>query len=74
MRYPLSTPSRAFPFPTRQFAGRHSEVDHGGAGIGRFRPNVFLTLAYRPAKFRAFFTNHDEPMLKATGSFTKAGR
>jgi uncharacterized peroxidase-related enzyme len=39
-----------------------------------FVPNVFLTLAHRPAEFRAFFTYHDALMLKETGSLTKADR
>lgn len=39
-----------------------------------FVPNVFLTLAYRPAEFRAFFAYHDALMLKETGSLTKADR
>jgi len=37
-------------------------------------PNVFLTLAHRPAEFRAFFAYHDALMLKETGSLTKADR
>jgi len=28
----------------------------------KFIPNVFLTLAYRPAEFRAFFAYHDAIM------------
>jgi uncharacterized peroxidase-related enzyme len=39
-----------------------------------FIPNVFLTLAHRPAEFRAFFAYHDALMLKETGSLTKADR
>lgn len=39
-----------------------------------FVPNVFLTLAHRPAEFRAFFAYHDVLMLKETGSLTKADR
>jgi len=39
-----------------------------------FVPNVFLTLAHRPAEFRAFFAYHDALMLKDTGSLTKADR
>lgn len=39
-----------------------------------FVPNVFLTLAHRPAEFRAFFAYHDALMLKTTGSLTKADR
>src|SRR5437762_14371446 len=32
-----------------------------------FVPNVFLTLAHRPAEFRAFFDYHDALMLKQSG-------
>lgn len=39
-----------------------------------FVPNVFLTLAHRPAEFRAFFAYHDALMLKETGSLSKADR
>ena len=38
-----------------------------------FIPNVFLTLAYRPDEFRAFFAYHDALMDKA-GGLTKAER
>src|SRR6266536_1834448 len=38
-----------------------------------FIPNVFLTLAHRPAEFRAFFAYHDALMLKE-GGLTKAER
>jgi uncharacterized peroxidase-related enzyme len=39
-----------------------------------FVPNVFITLARRPAEFRAFFAYHDALMLKETGSLSKADR
>lgn len=39
-----------------------------------FVPNVFITLAHRPAEFRAFFAYHDALMVKETGSLTKADR
>ena len=39
-----------------------------------FVPNVFLTLAHRPAEFRAFFAYHDALMLKEGGSLSKADR
>ncbi|MEO8408896.1 MAG: peroxidase-related enzyme [Oxalobacteraceae bacterium] len=39
-----------------------------------FVPNVFLTLAHRPAEFRAFFAYHDALMQKTTGSLSKAER
>src|SRR5215471_21380906 len=38
-----------------------------------FIPNVFLTLAYRPDEFRAFFAYHDALMDKE-GGLTKADR
>src|SRR5512139_260449 len=38
-----------------------------------FVPNVFLSLAYRPDEFRAFFAYHDALMEKA-GGLTKAER
>ena len=38
-----------------------------------FIPNVFLTLAYRPAEFRAFFAYHDALMEK-DGGLSKAER
>lgn len=38
-----------------------------------FIPNVFLTLAHRPAEFRAFFAYHDAFMLRDSG-LTKAER
>ncbi|MGB5708856.1 MAG: peroxidase-related enzyme [Arenicellales bacterium] len=38
-----------------------------------FVPNVFLTLAYRPDEFRAFFDYHDALMLKE-GGLSKAER
>src|ERR1044072_8773288 len=38
-----------------------------------FVPNVFLTLAYRPDEFRAFFAYHDALMEKA-GGLSKAER
>lgn len=38
-----------------------------------FIPNVFLTLAHRPAEFRAFFAYHDALMEKDSG-LTKAER
>jgi len=39
-----------------------------------FVPNVFLTLANRPAEFRAFFAYHDALMIKETGNLSKADR
>jgi len=39
-----------------------------------FVPNVFLSLAYRPAEWRAFFAYHDALMDKETPALTKADR
>jgi uncharacterized peroxidase-related enzyme len=39
-----------------------------------FVPNVFITLAHRPAEFRAFFAYHDALMEKEGGGLTKADR
>jgi uncharacterized peroxidase-related enzyme len=39
-----------------------------------FIPNVFLSLARRPAEWRAFFAYHDALMLKEEGSLTKGER
>lgn len=39
-----------------------------------FIPNVFLSLARRPAEFRAFFAYHEALMEKETGNLTKADR
>ena len=39
-----------------------------------FVPNIFLTLARRPAEWRAFFAYHDALMDKETAGLTKADR
>src|SRR5580698_1406669 len=39
-----------------------------------FVPNVFLTLAHRPAEWRAFFAYHDALMLKENSGLTKGDR
>ena len=39
-----------------------------------FVPNVFLTLAHRPAEWRAFMAYHDALLVKDTGSLTKGDR
>ena len=39
-----------------------------------FVPNVFLSLARRPAEWRAFFAYHDALMVKEEGSLTKGDR
>ncbi|XP_068181791.1 uncharacterized protein si:ch211-175m2.5 isoform X2 [Antennarius striatus] len=41
---------------------------------GGFLPNVFKTLAHRPAEFRAFFSYYNELMNKETGNLSKAER
>jgi uncharacterized peroxidase-related enzyme len=39
-----------------------------------FVPNVFLTLAHRPAEWRAFMAYHDALLLKDTGTLSKGER
>src|SRR3954452_3971575 len=39
-----------------------------------FVPNVFLSLAYRPAEWRAFFAYHDALMDKETPALSKGDR
>lgn len=39
-----------------------------------FVPNIFLTLAHRPAEWRAFFAYHDALMDKETPALSKADR
>ena len=39
-----------------------------------FVPNVFLTLAHRPAEWRAFMAYHDALLVKDTGTLTKGDR
>ena len=39
-----------------------------------FVPNVFLTLAHRPAEWRAFMAYHDALLVKNTGTLTKGDR
>ena len=39
-----------------------------------FVPNVFLTLAHRPAEWRAFMAYHDALLIKETGTLTKGER
>ena len=39
-----------------------------------FVPNVFLTLAHRPAEWRAFMAYHDALLLKETGNLSKGER
>lgn len=71
---PMTKPTQRFPAPaldtlpddirTRLLAVQEK---------GGFVPNVFLTLAYRPDEFRAFFAYHDALMEK-DGGLTKAER
>src|SRR5439155_12948650 len=70
----MTKPAQRFPAPaidtlpddirTRLLAGQEKSG---------FVPNVFLTLAYRPDEFRAFFAYHDALMEK-DGGLTKAER
>lgn len=64
-RYPVPDPN-AWPGDIR---ARILEVQEKAG----FVPNVFLTLAHRPAEFRAFFAYHDALMLK-DGGLTKGER
>jgi uncharacterized peroxidase-related enzyme len=65
-RYPVPTPAE-WPDDIRT---RILEVQNKAG----FVPNVFLTLAHRPAECRAFFAYHDALMLKEEGNLTKAER
>ena len=57
----------------RQAAGRYPHPPARVQEKSGFIPNVFLTLAYRPDEFRAFFAYHDALMEK-DGGLTKAER
>jgi len=64
-------------FPTTEIAGLPDDIRQTILAVQEkagFVPNVFLTLAHRPAEFRAFFAYHDALMLKETGNLTKADR
>jgi uncharacterized peroxidase-related enzyme len=70
----MSQPARRFPIPAiaelpEDIRSRLLAVQEKSG----FIPNVFLTLAYRPAEFRAFFAYHDALMEKDSG-LTKAER
>jgi uncharacterized peroxidase-related enzyme len=74
MSSPATPPLSRFPVPTldelpEDIRARIVEVQEKAG----FVPNVFLTLAHRPAEFRAFFAYHDALMLKE-GGLTKAER
>jgi uncharacterized peroxidase-related enzyme len=74
----MSTDSKPISrFPIGELAALPDDIRQVIMGVQEkagFVPNVFLTLAHRPAEFRAFFAYHDALMLKETGSLTKADR
>jgi uncharacterized peroxidase-related enzyme len=64
-----------FPVPKREdlpadMAERIAEVEEKSG----FVPNIFLTLAHRPAEWRAFFEYHDALMDKESPALSKADR
>jgi len=64
-------------FTTTEIAGLPDDIRQTILAVQQkagFVPSVFLTLAHRPAEFRAFFAYHDALMLKETGNLTKADR
>lgn len=73
----MSTTSPISRFPTPELKDLPDDIRETILSVQEkagFVPNVFLTLAHRPAEFRAFFAYHDALMLKETGSLTKADR
>jgi uncharacterized peroxidase-related enzyme len=63
-------------FPTPSVEGLPDDIRNRLFAVQEksgFIPNVFLTLAYRPDEFRAFFAYHDALMEKDSG-LTKAER
>jgi uncharacterized peroxidase-related enzyme len=73
----MSTTSPTSRFPTPELKNLPDDIRETILAVQEkagFVPNVFLTLARRPAEFRAFFAYHDALMLKETGSLTKADR
>ena len=73
----MSTTSRISRFPVPELKDLPDDIRETILSVQEkagFVPNVFLTLAHRPAEFRAFFAYHDALMLKETGSLTKADR
>jgi uncharacterized peroxidase-related enzyme len=69
------TPISRFPVPQlgdipEDLRARMLEVQEKAG----FIPNVFLTLAHRPAECRAFFAYHDALMLKESPALNKAER
>jgi uncharacterized peroxidase-related enzyme len=70
------TPSSAKRFPTPPLDKLPDDIRTRILAVQEksgFVPNVFLTLAYRPEEFRAFFAYHDALMEKDSG-LTKAER
>ena len=70
------TPSSAKRFPTPSLDKLPDDIRTRILAVQEksgFVPNVFLTLAYRPDEFRAFFAYHDALMEKDSG-LTKAER
>ena len=64
-------------FPVPELKGLPEDIREAILAVQEkagFVPNVFLTLAHRPAEFRAFFAYHDALMLKETGNLSKADR
>lgn len=64
-------------FPVPELTDLPDDIRHTIMAVQEkagFVPNVFLTLAHRPAEFRAFFAYHDALMLKEAGNLTKADR
>jgi len=73
----MSTTSSISRFPTPELKNLPDDIRETILALQEkagFVPNVFLTLAHRPAEFRAFFAYHDALMLKETGNLTKADR
>jgi len=73
----MSTTSSISRFPTPELTNLPDDIRETILSVQEkagFVPNVFLTLAHRPAEFRAFFAYHDALMLKETGNLTKADR
>lgn len=73
----MSTTSSISRFPTPELRDLPDDIRETILSVQEkagFVPNVFLTLAHRPAEFRAFFAYHDALMLKETGNLTKADR
>jgi uncharacterized peroxidase-related enzyme len=70
------TPPNAGRFPSHDLAKLPDDIRTRILAVQEksgFVPNVFLTLAYRPDEFRAFFAYHDALMDKDSG-LTKAER